>query len=311
MSLPEQTGSSSLLSFSNQLAETVERVGGAVVAVNARTRIASSGIHWRPGIVVVADHTLKRAEEITVVGTDGRTLQATLAGRDPGTDLAVLRLPEADLAVAEKGDAAELKVGHLVMALARGGESGVSASLGTVCSLSGAWRTWRGGQIDRLIRLDVNLYPGFSGGPLVNLLGQVVGMNTVGLSRSTGLTIPASTIDRVIDQLLATGRVARGYLGIGMQPVHLPEQLKTNLNLTSNGGVIVVNLESGGPAEQAGVMIGDIFVALDSVATGDTEDILALLSPERVGKTVPVRLVRGGQLTEVALTIGERPHRGT
>ncbi|AGY57258.1 S1C family serine protease [Gloeobacter kilaueensis] len=304
------TASSTLSSISSELAATVERASPAVVAVNARTRIAASGIHWREGIVVTAEHTLKRDEEITVSFADGRSGSATLVGRDPGSDLAVLRVADLPEATTPFAAADSLKVGHLVLAIARPGEGGPSASLGTVSTISGPWRTWRGGQIDRLIRLDLNFYPGFSGGALVDTAGQIVGLTTAGLSRSAVVAVPVSTIERTVDQLLATGRIARGYLGIGMQPVRLPDALKAQLNLAGNGGVIVVNLEHEGPAERSGVLIGDVLVAIDGTTIDDTDDVLALLSPERVGKSVPVQAVRGGQPVALTITIGERPRRG-
>ncbi|BAC91682.1 S1C family serine protease [Gloeobacter violaceus] len=300
-----------LLAFSNALADTVEAAGRAVVAVDTHARSTPSGVLWREGVVVTADHLLKRDDEITVTLHDGRTVAATLAGRDPGTDLAVLRLADAPAPEVPFGDAQLLKVGHLALALARPGEHGLSASLGTVCNVGGPWRTWRGGQIDRLIRLDLSLFPGFSGGALVDTEGRIVGINTAALSRSTGIAIPAATVDRVVDQLLATGRVARGYLGIGMQPVRLPDSLRATLNLPGTGAVIVVNLEADAPAERAGVLLGDVFIGIDGHTVGDTEEVLALLTPERVGKSVPVQIVRGGQLVEVSVTVGERLRRGT
>jgi S1-C subfamily serine protease len=180
--------------------------------------------------------------------------------------------------------------------------------MGVVSALSGAWRSYYGGLIDQFIRLDLTLYPGFSGGPLVEATGRVVGINTSG-PRHTVLTIPASTVNRVLDQLLEKGRIARGYLGLGMQPVRLPETLKTTLNLSSVGGVIVVNVESNGPADKAGVLIGDVLVALDGTPVSDTGDVQAMLGSQSVGKTLRAQIVRGGALVEVAIAPGERPGR--
>lgn len=303
MSSPDTT--STLLS--NNLAAAVELAGRAVVAVNARQRMPSSGVHWRPGIIVTAEHTVRRDEEVTVTLPDNRTVPATLAGRDSSTDLAVLRLQGVELPVAEMGDAV-LKVGHMVLAVGRPGESGVSASLGVLSAKGGAWRSWRGGQIDQFLRLDLTLYPGFSGGPLVDVAGRVLGINTSG-PRHMALAIPASTVDRVVDGLLEKGRIARGYLGLGMQPVLLPDTLKSNLNLLQSAGVIVVNIEPNGPADQAGVLIGDVLLTLDGEPVSDTGDVQKTLGPEAVGTEVSVQLVRGGTLAEVTLTVGERPWR--
>lgn len=305
MSSSSSEMSSALLALSNDLANAVERAGSAVVAVNARRRIPSSGVHWRSGVIVTTDQSVKRDEEITVTLPDGRTVPATLAGRDSSTDLAVLKLQDADLPIAEIGDTSSLKVGHVILAVARPGNS-LSASMGVVSALGGPWRTWGGGQIDQFVRLDLSLYPGFSGSSLVDTAGRIVGINTSG-PRNMVLAIPTSTVNRVVNQLLEKGRVARGYLGLGMQPVRLPDTLKNGLNLSSNNGVIVVSVESDGPADKAGVLIGDVLVALDGKAVSDTSDVLAMLGMECVGKTMSVRIIRGGALVEVAIAVGERP----
>ncbi len=299
---------SPLIDLSNRITEAVEQSGKAIVAVNARQRFPASGIHWQPGIVVTADHGLKRDEEISVTLPGGSTRGATLVGRDPSTDLAVLRIPN-ELPVADIGDSQSLRVGSLALAVASTEDGNSAVSMGVISALAGSWRTWRGGQVDQLIRLDLNLYSGFSGGALVSAEGQVLGMVTAGLSRSTGIALPVATVNRVVDQLVQKGRIARGYLGVGMQPVRLPESLKQSLNLNSDGGVILVSLENDGPAARAGAMIGDIFVAFDGQTVGDTEDVLALLTPERIGMPIPVAIVRGGAAAILTITIGERPRR--
>lgn len=299
------TESSAFVALSNNLADAVEQASHVVVAVNARQRMSSSGVHWQQGVVVTADHTVKRDEEITVTLSDNRNVSATLVGRDSSTDLAVLKLSKAELPTAEICDASSLKVGHIVLALGRG--DGISASYGVISALGSAWRTWSGGQIDQFVRPDLRLYPGFSGGPLVDVSGRVIGINTSGLARRMDVVIPAATINRVVDQLLATGRIARGYLGVGMQPVRLPDNLKSKLNLPDLGGVIVVSVESDGPAEKAGVLIGDVLVALDGSSVSDTGDVLAMLGSERVGKTINAQIIRGGTSIEVAIAVGERP----
>jgi len=296
---------SALLALSNNLADVVEQVGHSVVTVQGRSGLSSSGVHWRSRIVVTADETIKRSEDITVTLPDGRTVPATLVGRDPSTDIAVLKLQDVELPVAEIGEASLLKVGHVVLAVGRSSESGLSASMGVVSAMGGSWRSSYGGLIDQFVRLDLNLYPNLEGGPLVEASGRVVGI-TVSGPRRTVITIPASTINRVVDQLLAKGHIARGYLGLGMQPVRLPETLKNTLNLSSLGGVIVINVESDGPADKSGVLIGDVLVAIDGTPVSDTSDIQAILGSQTLGKTLNVQIVRGGTLVEVALTVGER-----
>jgi S1-C subfamily serine protease len=299
--------SNALVALSNNLADTVEQVGDAVVAVNAGTRISPSGIHWRNGIIVTSDESLQRCDEITVTLSNGSTVPATVIGHDSSTDVAVFKIENADIPVANIGDAKTLKVGHLVLGLGRSSEGDIRAAIGAVSVVSGAWRSMSGGNIDQFIRPDITLYPGFAGGPLIDAAGSVVGMNTSG-RRGTALTIPASTVNRVVDQLFAKGRIARGYLGLGMQPVRLPKNVKTALNLSSAAGVIVVNVEPNGPADNAGVLIGDVLVTFDGTLVNDTGDVLALLnSGDRVGKTIKVQLIRAGALVELAIFIGERP----
>jgi S1-C subfamily serine protease len=304
-------GASALLALSNDLAGAVEGTSRSVVAVHARPRMPSSGVHWRQGVIVTADHTVRRDEDISVGLPDGRMVPAALAGRDASTDLAVLKIQELEFPPAEIGDAAALRVGHIVLAVARSGERGrgLSASWGVISALGGPWRTWHGGQIDQFIRPDLSLYPGFSGGPLVDAHGRVMGINTSG-PRHMVLTIPPSTVNRVVGQLLERGRIARGYLGLGMQPVRLSESLQQTLNLPRTSGVIIVAVEPNSPAEGAGLLIGDVLVALDGVPVSDIADVQALLGPERVGTAMSASIIRAGLRVERTITIGERPQRG-
>lgn len=294
-----------LLSLSNDLAGVVERTAPAIVTVHARRRVPSTGIHWRPGVIVTADHTVRAEEDITVTTPDGRALPAVLAGRDPGTDLAVLTVKDAGSATAALGDDTALKVGHLVLALGYGPR----VSWGVIGALGPRWRSWRGGEIERLVRLDLTLYPGFSGGPLVDAAGRVVGLNTSGLARDARLAVPATTVTRVADELLRTGHISRGYLGLGMQPVRLPEPLRRQLGLTRETGLIVVTVEPDGPAARAGVLLGDVLVALDGAPVGDLDDVQARLGSDRIGVAIPAVLVRAGARTELSITVGEQPRR--
>jgi len=294
-----------LLSLSNDLAAAVERAARAVVTVHARPRLPSTGVLWRPGIVVTAEHTVRVDEEIRVTWSDGRAAPATLVGRDPGTDLAVLRIDESDPTTAEIGDSAELKVGHLVLAVGYGPR----ASWGVVSAVGGAWRTGRGGEVDRLLRVDLVLYPGFSGGPLVDASGKVAGLVTSGLSRQLELAVPTATVTRVVDELLATGRVSRGYLGVGLQPVALPEALGRLAPGADARGLIVVGVVADGPAARAGLMLGDVLVALEGTPLHDLGDVQAAIAGRRAGTAVTVSLFRAGTPLDVAVTLAERPSR--
>lgn len=298
---------SSLLALSNSLAQTVQQAGSAVVAVNAGKRISSSGIHWRNGIIVTSDESLGRYEEITITLSDGQTRPVCFLSHDPSTDIAVFQLQNSEFPVAQVGDATNLKVGHLVLGLARGSEGDLRAAMGAVSVVSGTWRSMSGGNIDQFIRPDITLYPGFAGGSLVDAAGYVVGMNTSG-RRGTALTIPVATVDRVVNQLLTKGHISRGYLGVGMQAVRLPSKLKTALNLPTATGVIVVNVEPSSSADNAGLLLGDVLITFDGIAVSDTGDVLALLNnSDRIGKTVTIGIVRGGILTELDVVVGERP----
>jgi len=298
-----------LSDLSNNLADAVERAGASTVAVHARQRQSASGVLWRPGVIVATDHTIERDDDITVTLPDGKSVSATLAGRDPSTDIAILKIESTNLPVAAVGDASALRVGHMALAVGRFGEGGLGTSLGVVSALGGSWNTWRGGQVDQFIRADVTLYPGFSGGPLVNAAGEIVGINTSGLSRNMGLTIPAATVNRVVDQLFSKGHIARGYLGVGLQPVRLPDTLKQAVGAVGDTGVIVISIEGGGPAEKAGLFIGDILIALDGTPTTDTDAVQALLGPERIGAALAAKIARGGAPVDVTITVGERPQR--
>ena len=287
--------SNELAALSHELAGAVEQAAHNVVAVHARPRFSSSGAFWRPGVVVTAEHTIRREEEITVTLPDGKNTPATLAGSDPGTDIAVLRVEGVGQSPGTLATA--IAPGHLALSIGRSQDSGVNATMGIISAYSGEWRTWRGGRLDHYIRLDLTLYPGSSGGLVINSAGEVIGIATSALSRIAGLAIPASTINRVVDDILARGRVTRGYLGVGLQPVELPDHHK---------GLIVLSLEPDGPAAKAGVLIGDILTALGGTPVGDTDDVQLALERHAVGSPAELDVLRGGEPRKVAIVVGER-----
>jgi len=294
-----------LIEFSHGFADAVERAGRSIVSVNEGGRAGVSGTIWRDGLVVTAEHTIRGHQDLTTELPNGTSSSAAVIGRDPATDLALLRLKDSLPAKAEFADAAQLRVGHFVLAVGRRRMQGLAASHGIISTLGGAWRTWRGGRIDQSFRLDLSPFSGFSGGPLVDVQGKVIGINTSGPHRSV-MTVPSATVSRVVDLLLAKGRIARGFLGVALQPVKLP-----NLPTSSGGGapsaLLVVMLEPGGPAEKGGLMIGDIVLALGDKPLTGTVDLQEMLDPEQVGKTVHLRVLRGGQSRDLSVTIGERP----
>ena len=288
-----------LTALSNQLAGIVNQTAGSVVAVHARPRFSSSGVYWLPGIVVTAEHTIRREEEITLSLPDGSNAPATLAGSDPGTDIAVLKGEWPGLQLVRR-DAADPVPGNLALTIGRSEDSGVNATMGIVSAVSGSWRTWRGGRLDHYIRLDLTLYPGSSGGLVVDSSGAAIGIATSALSRIAGLALPAITIDRVVDEILTRGRVSRGYLGVGLQPVMLPDHHK---------GLIVLSFEPDGPAAKAGILIGDILLSLAGERIADTDEIQGILERHPVGAAVEAEVLRGGVSQTLSITVGERPRR--
>ena len=300
---------SALMNFSNELATIAEHVGQSVVTVHGGRRRPSSGIHWRKDVVVTSEHALRGAQEITVNTGADKDFTATLAGRDPSTDLAVLRVEGLEAPVPDFGDSASLKLGHFVLALARSWRGNVVASAGIIGGASGAWRTWRGGQIEQHLRLALELYPGMSGGPLVDSDGRVVGMNTAGLAPGRAVVLPITTVNRVLDELLQKGHIARPYLGLSMAPVPLPEKLRDVAGANVSTGLLVMHVESDSPAGKAGIALGDVLIQLQGRYVADTAAVRDALASGRIGDNVKAKVLRGGALSEQSITLGERPGR--
>jgi S1-C subfamily serine protease len=295
-----------LESLSADLAAATERAGRSVVAVHARRRIPASGVVWRPGLVVATHHTVHKDADVRITAEGGATGRAQVVGRDPGTDLVVLRL-DADAPAFAAADVARepVRVGQFTLALGRPGDA-VTAAFGVVSAVGPAWRTWHGGELDQFVRLDLSVYDGFSGGPLVDAAGRVLGVNTSALARAAAVTVPAATVDRVVDQLLAGGRVRRGYLGIGTQPVRLPDAARA-LAGGQEAGLMVVAVEPGAPADQGGVLLGDVLLALGGRPTADVDDVLAALGGDAVGEALQAHVLRAGELRTLTVTVGEAP----
>jgi S1-C subfamily serine protease len=258
------------------------------------------------GLIVTAHHAVEQHDALHVGLPQGQQVKGTLVGRDPTTDLALLRVQATGLTpprwAEPEGQGGH--VGHLVLALGRPGPT-VQATLGIVSALGGRWRTPAGGQIDQYVQTDVVMYPGFSGGPLVNVSGEVMGMNTSALLRHISLTVPATTLHRVVALLLAHGRVRRGVLGLSTQPVRLPEALVQQLGQET--GLLLTAVEASSPADQAGLLLGDTLVTFDGVAIRQPDDLLAQLTPERIGQSVSIRIIRSGQVQDLPVVVGEGP----
>jgi S1-C subfamily serine protease len=300
---------STLINLSNELAGIVGAVEPHIVSVRARRHYPSSGVRWSPDVVVTADHTIQREEDIAVTLADGKTVGATLAGRDPGTDLTVLKIQPASSSTSQIGRSKAVKAGEMALVVGRSPDSGVNASLGIISAVSGKWRTWRGGQLDAYIRLDARLFPQSSGGAVVNVHGEIVGIATSALSRIAGIAIPVSSIESVTEKLLQKGFVPHGYVGIGVQQVPFSEELRKKLSIPNRSGLIVLTVEPGGPADKSGLLIGDILVNIDDAVIEETDDLRQYSDSGVIGKSVDIKYVRGGVSKQSALTVGERPGR--
>jgi S1-C subfamily serine protease len=300
----------SLAILSDQLADAAASAGESIVAVHARPRLPSTGIHWQDGVIVTTDGTVRRDSEITVTLPNGQSLPATLAGRDRRTDLAVLRVAAGSLPTASLGEPASLRPGHLMLALARLGPGGPRVSFGAVSAVGGRWRCWKGGEIDRLLQSNLTLYPGFGGGPLVDSSGQIHGINSGGLRRAFATTIPVETVNRTVGQLLERGYIARGWLGAAMQPVRFNPAAQRRLGLDADSGLVILSVEHDGPAASAGLLVGDVIVKLGGRPIEDVDDLVdALGATDVVGRTFHLDLVRGGERVKAEVLIGERPRR--
>ncbi len=289
--------------MSDALAAAVEYAGRGVVRVEGRRRLPASGTVWsRDGVIVTAHHVVERDENVSVGLPDGKTVAAKLVGRDPTTDIAVLRV-DAQLTPLVFMTTENLRVGNLVLALGRP-STNAQATLSIVSVLADKWRTPTGGLIDKYLQTDVVMYPGFSGGPLVSASGDVVGMNTSALARDLNVTIPTLTLRRVVDALLKEGHVKRGYLGVASQPVRLPEAVQQQLEQPI--GLLIVSVEPNSPAEKGGLVLGDTIVSVDNQPTRHLDQLLSLLGGDRVGTAMTFRVLRGGEVKEIKVTIGEK-----
>jgi S1-C subfamily serine protease len=295
----------SLVALSNTLADSVAKAGASTVLVDARRRIPASGIGYAADLVLTADHVVERDEEIHVILPDGSKLNASIAGCDPGNDLALLRLESSSLVEAQPA-AQSARVGQLVLALGRPSLEGIQASLGVVSAIGGPVRTGHGGLIEKYLRTDTIPYPGFSGGPLVDAAGEVLGLNTSGLAHGTALTIPVSLAWQVAGILAKHGHIRRGYLGIRSQPVILPDVQRQALGREQEMGLLLVGIEENSPASEGGLMVGDILVGLAGEPIFDPDQLLARLVGDIAGKQTSVEILRGGKLLTIKVKIGER-----
>lgn len=333
---PEGSTPTLLAQFSDELADAVERGARSVFTVHGGRRQPGSGVAWPGGYIVTADHVLypdfmwirsggarrppagaqpfrvklpetEQQREFAVTRPDGTKESATIVGHDPTTDIAVLKLAgEEEPQAAELAPIGAIRSGHLVLALGRPSGNGIASSFGTVIAVGERWWTGRGGVIEGYVRADVTMYPGFSGGPLIDVSGRVVGLNSSLLARGEHVAIPAAAVDALVQKLAAGQQVRRAYLGISSQPTHIPAGLREKASIESERALLLMWVEPGSPAEQAGLMVGDLLLRVGGHPVSSARDLLEVLTPDRVGKPVQLLVLRGGARHEVTVTPAER-----
>jgi S1-C subfamily serine protease len=295
------------LDLSREIVQAVEQAGKSIVAVDGRSGHTSSGIVWRADLILTAAHSIRHETNLRVIAAPGRSVAAKLVGLDRGTDLAILK-PEEKIEAppAQIGNTTSLAVGELTVAVGRTRRGNIVASSGIISGVMSEWQVGRT-RIDQFIRPDLNLYAGFSGGALVGAGGNILGLNTSGLIRGKFITIPSSTATRVAEEISAKGHVAQPYIGLVMQPVEIPGSLQKKAGVDAAAGLLVMHVEAGGPADAAGALLGDILIDIDGRPFEDLEDVHEELRRKAAGQEVQVRVIRGGQSTQIAMRVGERP----
>ncbi len=295
-----------LVALSDSTAKLVERAASSIVSVHGGSRWHSSGIHWRSGIIVTAEEVLERDGNIKLTLPAGQTIDASLVGRDPTTDVAVLRFQPDGLPTAVSATAS-LRAGEVIFAVGCH-EGAPLTAFGIVALAGGAWRSSRGGTIDNFIRLDLALSPVAEGGALIDVQGRVLGMTVLG-PRRRAIAIPAATIERAVDQLLARGHVFRGYLGAGLRRLRHERRQDSSPASSGGRGVLVVDVDPEGPSKRAGLLLGDLITSWNGKPIDRVRDVMHLLGPESVGDTVDLGLIRGGASATLRVILGERPIR--
>jgi len=307
--MSSSTALTDLSGVSEALVDLVQRTTPGIVAVKAAPYRVVSGVVLKDDLIAVADHTLRREERVPIHSSTSGERIAVILGRDPSVDLAILRAEGLGASPLSSADPTLLKPGMLTAVVGLTIDVGPSASLGILGAVGGSRRTWRGGTLDHFIRLDVNLYPSQSGAAVVSATGQLIGMATPGLLRHSAVAVPLATIERVAKELVSEGRIRHGYLGVGLQPVKIPANLRSKLQNAQETGLILLSVEADSPAERAGLQIGDILVTLSSSSITDVEDLQHSLRGDMVGRTVPIVLLRGGERVEAQIAVSERLKR--
>src|ERR1700694_4138612 len=294
-------GMANLSDLSREIAELVARLGASIVRIDARQGRPATGILWADNLVLTADHVLEQEDTIQVTGSQS-TVKAAVAGRDPGTDLALLRTEGLKGVPAPRGRSTDIRPGHIVIALGQPGD--LQVTFGIVSGMSGSFRSWRGGHVEHLIQTTAELLPGFSGGPLVDAEGRVIGINSWNFGRGVSRALPLETVERVAESLRVHGRIRRAYLGLGAQPIRLSQALASQVGQES--GLLVVTVEADGPAQKAGLLQGDTIVSVDGEPVRHLDELFGKLGALEVGSAHRLGVVRAGERKDVPITAGER-----
>jgi S1-C subfamily serine protease len=295
-----------LQGYSDAITRVVEQAGRCVVAVKSAAYRVVSGVVFRQDLIAVNNHMLKRDGPIPIQLPDGTDLHAAILGRDPSVDVAVLQLKNAKVEPAEPEEEANLRAGALALVVGRTIDAGISASVGILGAVGGPRRMWRGGEINRFLRLDINLYPSQAGASVVGASGRLLGMATGAMLRHSALAVPHETLNRIADELLREGRIRQGYLGVGLQPVAIPEHLRTKSAVAGEVGLMVLSVEAGTGAEEAGLQLGDILLAADGKTLADTETLMGALRGDAVGRPMTVTLIRAGQIQDSEIRVSDK-----
>jgi S1-C subfamily serine protease len=304
--LPEQNEfMSEMTSFSDALVKLVEQTAPSIVAVKAGAYRTASGVVIDAEHIAVPEHALKRRDSIPFVTQAGQEAMAKVLGRDPSVDLAILHMEGLSVPSLKTAEPASLKAGMLAAVVGMTQDAGASVSLGILGAVGPQRRTWRSGVLDQFIRLDVNLYPSQNGAAVVNSEGHLIGMATPVLSRHSTITLPVTTIRRVIAELQKEGRIRLGYLGVGVQPVAIPEHLRAKTPGTPEFGLILLSVVSGAAADQAGLQVGDILLSINGQSLEDVEQLQAQLRGEHIGKPSELVILRGGEPRTLSAVIQE------
>ncbi len=287
-----------LSDLSAALAGAVEYAGRSVVRVDDGTRLTASGVIWSAdGVILSTSHGVEQDEDVAIELGDGSRHAATIVGRDPDTDLAVLKVSASGLPPISRAAADDVNVGHLALALGRPGAGGLQATIGIIGSRI---ESQTGGQEGYILHTDAVLYPGFSGGPLVDSSGRIVGLNNLIFGRGKGVAIGTPILNHVAGALLAHGRIHRGYLGVRTQSVAVP----ASLGLSQHGGALIVQVETGSPAQHSGVFLGDVVLGIDGTAVSDVDELRQILRARQAGDKVALRILRGGSITDIEVKLG-------